>query len=70
MAVKSGDRIVMRASPKRLDPGSRGGVIEEVLNPDQPRYRVRWDDGRETVIAPVGDTVTIEPQTAKSKKKG
>jgi len=51
----------MRAKTKRLAPSRRAGTIVEVLDPDQPRYRVRWDDGRETVIAPLGESVRIEP---------
>ncbi len=61
MAARAGDRIVMRAKTKRIAPAARRGTIVEVLDPDQPRYRVRWDDGRETVIAPLGDSVRIEP---------
>ena len=51
----------MRAKTKRLAPSRRAGTIVEVLDADQPRYRVRWDDGRETVIAPLGESVRIEP---------
>ena len=61
MTARVGDRIVMRAKTKRLAPSRRAGTIVEVLDPDQPRYRVRWDDGRETVIAPLGESVRIEP---------
>ncbi len=51
----------MRAKTKRIAPAARRGTIVEVLDPSQPRFRVRWDDGRETVIAPLGDSVRIEP---------
>jgi hypothetical protein len=61
MGAKPGDRLVMRAKTKRIAPAARRGTIEEVLDPDQPRYRVRWDDGRSTVIAPLGDSVSIVP---------
>ena len=60
MAARAGDRIVMRAKTKRLAPSRRVGTILEVLDPEQPRYLVRWDDGRETVIAPLGESVRIE----------
>jgi hypothetical protein len=29
-------------------------VIEEVLNEEPPRFRVRWDDGHTTLFSPVG----------------
>jgi Domain of unknown function (DUF1918) len=67
MKAKPGDRLVLRAKTKRLAPATRRGEIIEVLDPVQPRYLVRWDDGRETVIAPLGDAITIEP--TKKKKK-
>ena len=54
----------MRAKTKRLAPSRRAGTIVEVLDPDQPRYRVRWDDGHETVIAPLGESVRIEPASS------
>ena len=54
----------MQAKTKRLAPARRRGTIVEVLDPDQPRFRVRWDDRSETVIAPLGDSVRIEPAAA------
>jgi hypothetical protein len=59
--VQPGDRIVMRAKTKRIAPAARRGTIVEVLDPDQPRLTVRWDDGRTTVIAPLGDSIRVEP---------
>jgi hypothetical protein len=29
-----------------------GGVIEEVVREEPPRYRIRWDDGRESIYSP------------------
>jgi hypothetical protein len=59
--VNAGDRIVMRAKTKRIAPAARSGTIVSVLDPEQPRLEVRWDDGRTTVIAPLLDSVRIEP---------
>ena len=72
--VKPGDRIVMRAKTKRLAPAARQGEIVHVLSEDPPRYTVRWDDGRTTMIAPLADSITIEPKkkaarTGKAKAK-
>jgi len=51
MALKAGDRVKVEAeSTDRLP---RGGVIEEVVRADpSPRYRIRWDDGHESVYTP------------------
>ena len=63
--MKVGDKLVMRAKTKRLSPGARAGVIEEVLDETQPRLAVRWNDGRLTVIAPTPGSYRIEPARAK-----
>lgn len=65
MNVNVGDTIVMRAKTKRLAPSARTGVIEEVLDPDQPRLAVRWADGRLTVIAPMAEAYSVQPARAK-----
>lgn len=66
--AKPGDRIVVRAKTKRLAPSAREGEIVEVLSADPARYVVRWGDGRTTTIAPLPDSVRIEPDRAKGKK--
>jgi hypothetical protein len=71
MTGKIGDRIVVE--PKTVAHTGRGGVIEEVLQEEPPRYRVRWDDGRETIIAPTSGAVRVEASKAKAatrKKTG
>jgi hypothetical protein len=50
MSGRVGDRIIVES--ERAAQAGRQGVIEEVLAEDPPRYRVRWDDGRETVLSP------------------
>jgi len=35
-------------------------VIEEILSSNPPRYRVRWDDGRTSSLAPAAGAVRIE----------
>jgi hypothetical protein len=68
MAVKPGDRIVMRAKTKRLAPSARQGEILEVLSEDPGRYVVRWGDGRTTTISPLPDSIRIEPAKASRKR--
>jgi Domain of unknown function (DUF1918) len=49
MAV--GDRVEVEA--ESVDRPPRRGVIEEVLREQPtPRYRIRWDDGHESVLTP------------------
>ena len=68
MNAQVGDRIQVRAKTKRLAPSARLGTVEEVLDPAQPRYVVRWDDGRTTVIAPLPDTLVVIPKGEVAKK--
>jgi hypothetical protein len=53
--------------PKGVAKAGRGGVIEEVLQQEPPRYRVRWDDGRESIIAPASGAVRVEASRPKAK---
>ena len=51
MAFDVGKRVVAESESTERPP--RTGVIEEVLSGDpSPRYRIRWDDGHETIYTP------------------
>jgi hypothetical protein len=53
MAVtfKVGRRVEAESESTQTRP--RTGVIEEVLRGDpSPRYRIRWDDGHESILTP------------------
>jgi hypothetical protein len=51
MAFEVGKRVV--AESESTDRRPRSGVIEEVLRGDpSPRYRIRWDDGHESIYTP------------------
>ena len=53
---KAGDVIVVEGH--RVGEGRRIGEILEVLGePGHEHFRVRWDDGRETVFYPSNDAV-------------
>jgi hypothetical protein len=58
MAAHKGDTIVVES--ERVATPERRGVIEEVLQETPPRFRVRWEDGRETVFAPAAGVARIE----------
>ena len=57
MAVLSvGERIEVES--ESVDRPPRRGVIEEVLREEPaPRYRIRWDDGHESVLTPTGGSL-------------
>jgi hypothetical protein len=61
MTGKVGDAIVVE-SERALQP-ERRGLIEEVLQEQPPRFRVRWEDGRTTIFSPSAGVARIEPGT-------
>lgn len=63
MAAHKGDTIVVES--ERVATPERRGVIEEVLQETPPRFRVRWEDGRETIISPAAGAARID---AKKKR--
>jgi hypothetical protein len=51
-----GDHIVVHGD--RVGESSRAGQILEVLGtPEHERYRIRWEDGHESIFSPGGDVV-------------
>jgi hypothetical protein len=67
MTGQTGDKIVLMGKSKKARAPERSGVIEDVLDAGQPRYLVRWDDGRSAVIAPAPGSVRIEPAPKKRR---
>jgi hypothetical protein len=68
MTGSVGDTIVIES--ERADAAGRRGVIEEVLQEQPPRYQVRWEDGRTTILAPSAGTARIEQKKrARAKAK-
>ncbi len=59
MDAAVGDRITLESN--RVGGGTRSGEIVEVIDEGAGRhFRVRWDDGHETVFFPSGTAATIE----------
>jgi hypothetical protein len=58
MEAAVGNRIVVEA--EKVAQPARRGVIEEILQAQPPRYRVRWDDGHESIISPAAGAARIE----------
>ena len=53
-AVHTGDVVVVEA--KRVGDGHRlGEILEVVGTPGHLHYRIRWEDGHESVLYPGGD---------------
>ena len=51
MELKVGERITVEA--ESTERPTRNGVIEEVVSEQPvPRYRIRWDDGHESIVLP------------------
>jgi len=61
MAFDVGTTVLTQAGSTSR--GSRTGVIQEVLRGDpSPRYRVRWDDGHESVLTPADGSLKAQPR--------
>jgi hypothetical protein len=56
MDLKAGERVICEAESTERPP--RHGVIEEVLAPS--RYRIRWDDGHESIFTPAAGSLQRE----------
>jgi hypothetical protein len=73
MAFEVGDRVV--AESESTDRRPRPGVIEEVRRGDpSPRYRIRWDEGHESIYTPASGALRAEqrrkgPGTAAPRKR-
>ena len=65
MRAQPGDLIVVES--ERVAQSGRRGVIEEVLNEEPPRFRVRWDDGHTTLFVPSAGVARIEARKQKAK---
>jgi hypothetical protein len=64
--AKKGDLIVV--NPRRVGGPARDGQIIEVIEGDfRVQYRVRWNDGHESLFAPGAGAARIEP--ARDRKK-
>ncbi|HYZ30355.1 MAG TPA: DUF1918 domain-containing protein [Thermoleophilaceae bacterium] len=58
-----GDRVTAEAETTGRKP--RAGVIEEVLGQDpSPRYRIRWDDGHESIYTPASGALSRDSEEA------
>ncbi|GGP48911.1 MULTISPECIES: DUF1918 domain-containing protein [Streptomyces] len=60
MRASVGDRLLVHG--RTVGQHDRNAEVIEVLGPDgSPPYRVRFDDGHETLMSPGPDTVVQHP---------
>ena len=60
MDLKTGDRVVAESESTERPP--RFGVVEEVLiRKPSPRFRIRWDDGHESIYTPQAGALRRAP---------
>lgn len=76
MTAAVGDRVEVQ--PKRAQSPGRSGTVEAVLSQSPPRYEVRWDDGRSSIISATDGALRVtspkkrspsRQTTARPKKK-
>ena len=67
MKAHVGDRIAVES--ERLTQPPRRGVVEEVIQEEPQRLRVRWDDGHETIFAPAAGAARIEKRKRQTKAR-
>ncbi len=60
MLFDVGDRVIVESESTERPP--RRGVVQEVVRGEpHPRYRIRWDDGRETIFTPAAGSLHRAP---------
>jgi hypothetical protein len=65
MEFKSGDRVQVESESTERPP--RTGVVEEVVQGTaHPRYRIRWDDGHESIYTPAAGALHSAGRTEKA----
>jgi Domain of unknown function (DUF1918) len=59
MTCSAGDRVVAESESTERAP-RRGEVLEVLRDAPHPRYRIRWDDGHETIYTPAAGALRVE----------
>jgi Domain of unknown function (DUF1918) len=66
MTARAGDLIVVES--ERVAQAPRKGVIEEVLQEQPARFRVRWEDGHTSIFTPSAGAAKLEAGKAKRQR--
>ena len=64
--ARAGDKISVPGHAVGV-PGKTGEIVEVVGEQDHTRFRVRWEDGHESIFFPGEDTTIERPRTRRSK---
>jgi hypothetical protein len=59
MTYSVGDRVVAESESTERAP-RRGEVLEVLGSESHPRYRIRWQDGHETIYTPAAGALRVE----------
>jgi Domain of unknown function (DUF1918) len=66
VSFQVGDRVEEQA--RSTEQPSRTGLIEEVVHGDPaPRYRIRWNDGHESIYTPAAGCLRKLPAVSTAK---
>jgi hypothetical protein len=69
MAYEVGKRVVAESESTSRQP--RHGVVEEVVRGDpSPRYRIKWDDGHESILTPASGALRAERGADRRRSTG
>ena len=67
MALKAGDHVLVESESTQRS--ARAGVIEEVLREEpRARYRIKWNDGRESIYTPAAGAMQRVAKSGKRSK--
>src|SRR3954454_18728144 len=62
-----GDRVEVQ--PKSVHAAARSGTVESVVAGARPRYRVRWDDGRVSIISATDGALSVASRKRRSRSR-
>jgi hypothetical protein len=66
MAASEGDQVVVEA--KSVNGSERAGTVARVLADAPPRYLVRWENGRESIISPAAGELRVVVKASAVKR--
>jgi hypothetical protein len=58
MDFETGDRVVAESESTERPPRN-GTVVEKIAEGSSARYRIRWDDGHETIYTPAAGALHL-----------
>jgi hypothetical protein len=67
MGATVGDRVEVQ--PKSVQAQGRLGTVEAVLSESPPRYQVRWDNGRWSIISATDGSLSVVPRSKRAPSR-